>query len=72
LETALPGIVGIEKQTIGGNVLTLIRRTENRVGLVFQDANFEATNVRNEKDADDLLSMVKTYRSDRWTAPAVR
>ena len=43
---------------------------QNKVIVIYQDANFEARNVKTYQDVEDVLRMLMTYSSDRWKSVA--
>jgi hypothetical protein len=63
----LPDMVSLDTSMVGDDELTIIKQKGNRLNLVFQDASFVATNVRTQRDVDDIVRMVKSYSSPTWS-----
>ena len=59
-------IVTTTTQSINGHPFKVLMLRQDQVTVIYQDANFEARNVKSQEDVEDVLRMLMTYCSDRW------
>jgi hypothetical protein len=59
-------VTATKTSTVRGHDFKVLMRTNHRMAIIFQDANFEAERVRTKDDIADIVAMIETYSSDRW------
>ena len=57
-------------QSINGHPFKVLMQRHDKLTVIYQDANFEARNVKSDEDVEDVVRMLMTYCSDRWKSVA--
>jgi len=66
----LRDIVTRKTQSINGHPFKVLMQRQDKMTVIYQDANFEARNVKSDEDVEEVLRMLMTYCSDRWKSVA--